>query len=218
VFSLAAVMLFVVHQIVPFYGGGVAATQDFQDDIASRADAFAPGADAHHVEGLASALTHYGDQPFPYYFYSTHASVAGILIFTAVLMAAVLMMRRRWRIPVGTLTVVFTFWALLWPMLSEYGQAELIPALVLAGVVGDVLLVKLAGASAAVGRIRLFAALLPVALWSLFFLCIQLFQGGLGWEATLWFGLLVTTAGLGYAVSLLVFPPYAAPITEGDPA
>jgi len=211
--SLVAVMLFVVHQIVPFYGGGVAATQDFQDDIASRADAFSPGADAVHTEGLSKALTHYGDEAFPYYFFSTHASVAGILLFTAALMGAVLLMRRRWRIPVGTLTITFTFMALLWAMLSEYREAELIPALVLAGVVGDLLLTRLGGGR--IGHIRLFAALLPLALWSLFFLCIALFQGGLGWEATLWFGLLVTTSGLGYAMSLLVFPPYSAP-AEGE--
>ena len=46
----------------------------FQDDIAGRADAFSPGADAVHTEGLSQALTHYGDDAFPYYFFSTHAS------------------------------------------------------------------------------------------------------------------------------------------------
>ena len=213
--SLVAVMLFVVHQIVPFYGGGIAATQDFQDDIAGRADAFSPGADAVHTEGLSRALTHYGDDAFPYYFFSTHASVAGILLFTAALMGAVLMMRRRWRIPPGTLTITFTFMALLWAMLSEYREAELIPALVLAGAIGDALLARLGGG---VGRIRLFAALVPLTLWSLFFLCVELFQGGLGWEPTLWFGLLVTTAGLGYAMSLLVFPPYAGAAIESENA
>ncbi|HET8757078.1 MAG TPA: hypothetical protein VFM58_13755 [Solirubrobacteraceae bacterium] len=214
--SLLAVMLFIVHQIVPFYGGGVAATQAFQDDIASRPDAFAPGSGAEHAEGLARALTHYGDAAFPYYFYSTHASVAGILIFTAALIGMVLVMRRRWRIPFGTLTITFTFLALLWAMLSEYRQAELIPSLVLAGVVGDVLLGRLGGGR--IGHIRLFAALVPPVLWSLFFLCIALFQGGLGWEPTLWFGLLVTTSALGYAMSLLVFPPYSAPWQEGKAA
>ena len=213
--SLTAVMLFVIHQIIPFYGGGIAATQAFQDDIAGRADAFAPGADAVHTEGLSRALTHYGDDAFPYYFFSTHASVAGILLFTVALMGAVLLMRRRWRIPVGTLTITFTFMALLWPMLSEYREAELIPVLVLAGVFGDLLVARLGDG---VGRIRLFAALLPLALWSLFFLCIELFQGGLGWEPTLWFGLLVTTAGLGFAMSLLVFPPYTGAAIEGDNA
>ena len=202
--SVIAAMLFVVHQMLPFYGGaGVVATQAFQDDIAGRAEAFAPGADTVHTEGLARALTHYGDDAFPYYFFSVHAAVAGILLFTIAFMGAILLMRRRWRIPPGSLTIMGTFLALLWPMLSEYREAELIPALVLAGVIGDVLLARLGDR-----RIRLFALLLPPALWAVFFLCVELLQDGLGWEPTLWVGLLGTTAGLGYAMSLLVFPPY----------
>jgi hypothetical protein len=210
--SVVAAMLFVVHQIVPFYGGGIVATQDFQDDIAGRTEAFSPGADAEHVEGLSRALTHYGDEAFPFYFFSTHTAVAGILLYTIAMMGLILLMRRRWRIPVGSITVMFTFLALLWPMLSEYREAELIPALVIAGVIGDLLLARFDG------RIRLFALLLPPALWALFFLCVELFQGGLGWEPTLWVGLLGTTAGLGFAMSLLVFPPYSGTVETETPA
>jgi hypothetical protein len=217
--SLIAVMLFVVHQILPFYGGGIAASGDFQDDLAGRADAFSPGADAVHTEGLAKALTHYGDAAWPYYFFSTHASTAGIMLFTIVLMGAILAMRRRFLIPAGTLTITLSFMALLWPMLTEYREADLIPVLVLTGVIGDLLLLRLGGSGTPVGRIRLFAALLPLAMWSLFFICIALFgDGGLGWKATLWFGLLVTTSGIGFAVSLLVFPPYSGPVTEREAA
>jgi hypothetical protein len=202
--SVIAAMLFVVHQMLPFYGGaGVVATQGFQDDIAGRTDAFAPGADAVHTEGLSHALTNYGDDAFPFYFFSVHTAVAGILLFTIAFMGAILLMRRRWRVPAGSLTIMGTFLALLWPMLSEYREAELIPALVLAGVIGDLLLARFGDT-----RIRLFALLLPPALWAVFFLCVELLQDGLGWEPTLWVGLLATTAGLGYAMSLLVFPPY----------
>jgi hypothetical protein len=214
--SVIAAMLFVVHQIVPFYGGGVAMTQAFQDDIAGRTDAFAPGADAVHTEGLSRALTHYGDEAFPYYFFSTHLGVAGILLFTVALMGGILLLRRRWAIPAGSLTVMCTFLALLWPMLSEYREAELIPALVLTGVVGDLMLARLAGkpGPTPVGRIRLFAALMPPAMWALFFLCVALFQGGLGWAATLWVGVLATTAGLGWAISMLVFTPFSGAVSE----
>jgi hypothetical protein len=216
--SVVAVMLFVVHQLVPFYAG-VSTTSDFQDDIAGRADAFAGGADAVHSEGLARALTHYGDDAFPYYFYSTHHTIGGILLFTGVLMGGLLLMRRRWRVPVGTLTVMCTFLALLWPMLTEYRNAELIPALVLAGVAGDAMLARLAGTVGPLRlwRLRLFAGLMPVVLWSLFFLCVALFQGGLGWGATLWVGVLCSSAGLGYAVSLLVFQPFTGAAVEQAP-
>jgi hypothetical protein len=202
--SVIAALLFVVHQMLPFYGGaGVVATEAFQDDIAGRADAFSPGADAVHTEGLSHALTHYGDDAFPFYFFSVHTAVAGILLFTIVFMGAILLMRRRWEVPAGSLTIMATFLAVLWPMLSEYREAELIPALVLTGVAGDLLLARF-GAT----RIRLFALLLPLIMWALFFLCVEFLQDGLGWEPTLWVGLLGTTAGVGYAMSLLVFPPY----------
>jgi hypothetical protein len=217
--SVIAAMLFVVHQMVPFYGGGVVATQAFQDDIAGRADAFSPGADAVHTEGLARALTHYGDEAFPYYFFSTHLGVAGILLFTIALMGGILMLRRRWRLPAGSLTVMGTFLALLWPMLSEYREAELIPTLVLGGVIGDLLLARLAGSAGPtrVGRVRLFAALMPPVVWALFFLCVEFLQDGLGWEPTLWVGLLATTAGLGWAMSLLIFSPFSGAVTEQVP-
>jgi hypothetical protein len=214
--SVVAAMLFVVHQIVPFYGGGVVATQAFQDDIAGRADAFAPGAEAVHAEGLSRALTHYGDDAFPFYFFSTHLGVAGILLYTIALMGGILLLRRRWRIPAGSLTIMFTFLALLWPMLSEYREAELIPAGILAGVAGDLLLARFAGkpGPTRVGRVRLFAALMPPAMWALFFLCVEVFQDGLGWPTTVWFGVLTTTAGLGWAMSVLIFPPYSGPVSE----
>jgi len=214
--SVVAAMLFVVHQILPFYGGGVVATQAFQDDIAGRADAFSPGADAVHTEGLSRALTHYGDEPFPYYFFSTHLAVAGILLFTVALMGGILLLRRRWAIPAGSLTVMCTFLALLWPMLSEYREAELIPVLVLTGVAGDLLLARFAGRPGPmrVGRIRLFAALMPPVMWALFFLCVELFQDGLGWASTVWVGVLATTAGLGWALSMLVFTPFSGTVSE----
>ena len=202
--SVIAALLFVVHQMLPFYGGAaVVATEGFQDDIAGRADAFSPGADAVHTEGLSQALTHYGDDAFPFYFFSVHTAVAGILLFTIVFTGAILLMRRRWEVPAGSLTIMATFLAVLWPMLSEYREAELIPALVLTGVAGDLLLARFGEK-----RIRLFALLLPLVMWALFFLCVEFLQDGLAWEPTLWVGLLGTTAGVGYAMSLLVFPPY----------
>jgi hypothetical protein len=216
--SVAGVMLFVVHQLVPFYAG-VSTTKAFQNDIARFNDAFAPGSKAQHAEGLAKALTHYGDNAFPYYFYSTHHTVGGILLFTTVLIGAVLLMRRRWRLPFGTVTIMFTWLALLWPLLSEYREWKLASALILAGLATDLLFARLDARDGPtpVGRIRIAAAAMPPILWSLFFICVALFEGGLGWHATLWVGVLVTSAGLGYALSLAVFPPYLGPAAEEVP-
>ena len=88
-------------------------------------------------------------------------------------------------------------------MLSEYRDADLIPALVLAGVTSDLLLARFSDT-----RIRLFALLLPPVLWAIFFLCVELLATArLGADAVGRLPL-AATAGLGYAMSLLVFPPY----------
>jgi hypothetical protein len=65
-------------------------------------------------------------------------------------------------------------------------------------------------------RVRLFAALLPAVLWACYLMTIEL-ASGLGWNPTVWTGIISTTAGVGYAVSLLVFPPAlpAPPAPEG---
>jgi hypothetical protein len=220
VFSISSVVtmvVFVIHQLLPFYSAH-AMQAAFQRDIVSRPDAFAGGVKAVHVEGLSQAIHHFGDVPFPYYFYATHTTMGGILLFSAVLFGAVLLMRRRWRLPAGSLTIMFAWPAVLFPLLSEYREWQQAIPLILSGILGDVLLATLAGrpGRAPVGRLRLFAALMPVALWGMYLVCVAFLKGGLGWGPTLWVGVLSTTAGYGYGLSFLVFPPYM-PIEEREP-
>jgi hypothetical protein len=195
----------------------VAPSQPFQDDLAGRADAYGGNTESH-AEGLAHALVNYGDDAWPFYFYSTHLTAAGILLFTAVLVGSILLMRRRWTLPVGTLTIMFTAMALLFAMPSEYRMAELIPALVIAGVIADVLMVRLVGDQPSSWRMRLFAGLVPAILWALFFLCIDVLGDGLGWGATLWTGMLTTSAGLGFMLSLTTIAPSGPPPEVEEPA
>lgn len=215
--AVVGVMLFIFQHLVPFFVG-MSATDEFQQDLGGRSDAFAQGSDVTHVEGLSKSLAHFGDQAFPFYFYSTMQTVAGIMIFTVVLLSATLFMRRRWRLPMGTMTIMCTLLAVLIAMLSQYREAELIPALVITGIAGDLLLARLTSDEPVrIWKVRLFAAAIPVVLWGAFFLCIALLQGGLGWGPTLWVGVLVTSAGVGLGLSLLAFPP-APPEAVATPA
>jgi len=213
--SAASVMLFIIHQYVPFYGGAVAPSTPFQDDLAGRADAYSEM--GPHAEGLARALVNYGDGgAWPFYFYSTHLTAAGILLFTAVTMGAILMMSRRWTLPVGSLTVMFTALALMFAMPSEYRMAYLIPSLVLAGMAADFLMLRLVGNQPNSWRLRLFAGLVPPILWILWALCIAILGPGLGWGPTLWVGMLTTSAGLGFMLSLTTYAPAGPPEEEAE--
>ena len=194
-------MLFVVHQLIPFYGGGVVATQAFQDDIAGRADAFSPGADAVHTEGLSHALTQLRRRRFPFYFFSTHhdggrhppvhGRADGRHPADAPPLDA----------PVRVADRHVHVLALLWPMLSEYRDGGADPRRC----------ARRPGrrpASAAPRRrpraeqarphspVR---ALMPPIVWSLFFLCVALLEGGLGWGDPLG-GLPLPSAAVGYAL------------------
>ena len=75
-------MLFVIHQLVPFYGGVVAPRRRSRT-ISPASRTRSRRRRAHHTEGLAQALDALRRRRvWPYYFYSTHHTVAGILLFT----------------------------------------------------------------------------------------------------------------------------------------
>jgi hypothetical protein len=204
--AVVAMVNFTFMNLLPFFWSFIA-TEDFQEDLLRYDDAYAPGADIVHPEGLAEAAEHYGDGPFPYYLFSNMQAIAGILIFSAVLVAAVLYLRRRWVLPFGSLTAMCSLLAVLFPFFTAWRYPEMVGALVVTGVLGDVLArLLVAGDPPSVLRIRLFAALLPIAIWAPFLLAIALFSG-LGWNETVWTGILSTTAGVGYGISLIMFPP-----------
>src|SRR6185436_2417944 len=139
------------------------------------------------TEGLSPALIHYGDEAFPYYFYTTHHTIGGLLLTSFMLFGGVLVMRRRWQIPFGSLTIMFTWLAWQFPLLSQYREWRLAPSLIIAGLIGDVLLARLVGTQQPirVARVRLFSAIMPAVLWSLFMLCLVVLGAGVGWGPTL---------------------------------
>ena len=56
------------------------------------------------------------------------------------------------------------------------------------------------------GQVRLFAALVPVELFSLYFLTLVLL-GGVWWPIPLWTGAIVLGGVVGWFVSYLIVPP-----------
>jgi hypothetical protein len=204
--AVVAMVNFTFMNLLPYFWAMVP-TSGFQDDIARYSDAYAPGAGVVHAEGLAKAAEHYGDTPFPYYLFANMQVVGGIMIFTACLVAAVLQLRRRWVLPFGAITLMCSLLAVLFPFFTEFRHLHLIAALVVTGLLIDLLQRALVGGDPpSRARIRTFAALIPFAIWIPYELSIAI-ADGLGWGPTVYLGMLSTTAGVGFGIAVIMFPP-----------
>jgi hypothetical protein len=212
--AVVAMVSFAFMNLLPFFYS-VIPTKDFQDNLlAFGNDAYAPGTDAKHAEGLASAVQNYGNDVFPYYLFANMASIAGILIFTAVFVGAVLYMRRRWVLPFGSVTLMTALLGVLFPFFTRFTKLEYLFALIVTGLLVDgAHRVLLSEDPASRVRLRGFALLVPLLIWGPFLLATALFAGGVGWNPTVWTGVLSTSMGVGYGISLLMFPP-ALPAVE----
>ncbi len=204
--AVVAMIEFAFMNLLPFFYS-VVPTKDFQDNLLRFNDAYTPGTDAVHKEGLASAVQNYSGDVFPYYLFANMQAIGGMLIFTAVFVSAVLYLRRRWVLPFGTVTIMATLLAVLFPFFTRFTKPEFIVSLIVTGLLIDLLArVLIAEDPPTALRIRSFALLVPLLIWGPFLIAIAL-ASGLGWNPTVWTGVLSTSAGVGYGISLIMFPP-----------
>ena len=97
---------------------------------------------------------------------------------------------------------------MLFPFFTRFTKPEFIFALIVTGLLIDVLArLLLAEDPASRLRLRGFALLVPVLIWGPYLLAIAFFAGGVGWNPTMWTGVLSTSMGVGYGISLIMFPP-----------
>ena len=87
--------------------------------------------------GLNDAYQNYSDTAFPYYLFGNMQVIAGMIIFTAVFVAAILYLRRRWVLPFGTITLMTTLLAVLFPFFSRFTHPEFIVQMIVAGLILD---------------------------------------------------------------------------------
>ncbi len=134
--------------------------------------------------------------------YDTQTSaIASILLQSALLTAAVLMLVRAWTLPFGALTLLFTVNGLLMSVLND--QYLLALPMLGAGFMADILLRQLKPAAGQRGRFSLFAFIVPVLFYALYFLVLQLTQG-IGWTIHLWLGSIFMAGITGLLVSFLI--------------
>ena len=143
--------------------------------------------------------------------------MSSILIQSGLLLALVLLLIRRWgtTLPVGWLTFAFGLNAL--GLSFIHSTFWVVPVAGIAGIVADALYRWLRPDTRRMFQLRLFAAAVPVVLYSLYFLALFLL-GGVWWQIHLWAGGIVLAGVTGWLVSYLIVPTLPAGTHEAPVA
>jgi hypothetical protein len=132
--------------------------------------------------------------------------ISSILIQSGVLIGLLLLMLRRWgaQLPLGWPTFLFTLNALGMGIFHATPWVSLVGGL--AGIAADGLYRWLQPNVQQPQRLRLWSALVPVILYSLYFLAL-LILGGIWWPIHLWAGGIALAGVMGWLMSYLILPP-----------
>ena len=153
-----------------------------------------------------------GPRPEIHSLYDAYGVLA-LVAHSNILLGVVLFSSRRWRLPFGVFTLVYTVNALMmtWMHLRANADFLLVINAAIAGLLCDWLLSRKITESTK--GLRLFSCLLPFVYSAGALLVIQILgagaweKGGLWWEVHMWLGAPVLAGAFGYGLSLLVRPP-----------
>jgi hypothetical protein len=138
--------------------------------------------------------------------------IASVLCLAGIQMGLVLVALRRWKLPMGTLTLVFTINVALMGVFND--NYPLIPVATLAGLIADLLLWWLKPSTARPEALRLFAFSVPVIFYLCYFVPIIL-TIGITWKIHLWLGSCIMAGLIGLGLSYLMVPP-RSPVTPTE--
>ncbi len=131
---------------------------------------------------------------------------AAILVTTVILLAPALYLLRRWTLPFGTFAFLFGLVGALTAAIEtfELGPGFLAP--LVAGLVADVLYLRLRPRPDRPWAVRAWAAAVPPVLWLTYFALLETFRS-VGWSVELWSGVTVMSGMVGFGLALLTTPP-----------
>ncbi len=151
-------------------------------------------------------------------FWRQAAGISGILLETGLLMGIILLVVRRWTLPLGSLTLIVGLNGLWMTLMRDSalstGPYPLIAVAVLSGLTGDLLARRLQPSAGRPSSLRLFAFAVPVILYLLYFLALMVTGGGIWWSLHFWTGAVVMAGVVGWLLSYLVCPPPATPTVD----
>ncbi len=131
-------------------------------------------------------------------------AVVSILFQTILLMGLVLLTLRRWILPFGFFTLLLTLNITLLSFMQD--TYVLIIAAALAGLMAEVLYAWLKPSIERPADLRIFAFLMPVVLYLLYFLVLKL-TTGVNWTIHLWLGTTFVAGIASFLLSFLLVPP-----------
>ncbi len=129
--------------------------------------------------------------------------VAGILVHSALLMGATLFMALRWKLPIGSLTIMLTLNAALMSVLEDTYLLIIVGAI--SGVAADLLLWRLRPSAMRVTELRIFAIAVPAVFYMVYFAALA-YTDGIGWPVELWTGSIVLAGAVGLFLTFLISP------------
>ena len=137
------------------------------------------------------------------------------LVTNVILVAPLLLALRRWRLPTGSITFLFTVVAAGMSTLTEFHQGWIIVAAVIGGIAGDVLLKLWAVTPERTLATRAFAASTSAVLWVAYFVVLRVAYD-IRWPFDLWVGTVGVSMICSVLVSILVLPSTRAPVSWGE--
>ncbi|MFI7707879.1 hypothetical protein [Nonomuraea sp. NPDC049480] len=128
-----------------------------------------------------------------------------------VLLAPVLLLVRRWRLPFGSVSVMYAVAVLMPGAQTAFENLSILLAIVAAGVVSDLLIQWLRPSGARRSAYWAFAGLSAFATWSLYIGVASATGGGLPGVTELWTGAPIVAGLLGLALGALFLPNAVTP-------
>jgi hypothetical protein len=137
--------------------------------------------------------------------------IMAALVTSLIVVAPVLLMLRRWRLPFGAATILFLVVAAIIVAVDGFEAWQNLLAAAAAGVAADAAIARLRPAPHRVGAFRAVGSFIPMAVIGCTFLA-AVWRLRLGWPAELWTGTIFFAGLAGYALAFLMQPtPGPAP-------